>query len=142
MTTTRLALDASLATAAFWTAKAAAIALTGGQSNSSPAGVLFLLGLLCFLVALASTALALARRRRSRSARIATGLGVVLAVAAVGAVTMGLVAAVQPADPGWAWGEVNLWVAMLVLVGLNLSLSRRRAVTTGPGAWATTPATR
>ncbi len=119
MNTPRLALILSLAATFFWTAKAVAIGIAGGLDRSPLESPLFLLGFVSFLAAGVTTGLALTRDR-SRLASVLAAIGCVLAGIMTAGIGGSVAAAIQPANPSWVWGEVNLWVAMLAMVALNL----------------------
>jgi len=126
MNSSRLALGATLATTFFWTAKAVAIGSAGGLGRSPLESPLFLLGLVCCLVASAATGMAVARRPtmwgRTLSAAVGIAVGVLAAVA-----TSAVVSAAAPPSPGWVWGELNLWAMALTLLAVNLTLQARRS---------------
>ena len=125
----RTALVSSVATVVVWTAKALAIGIAGGLGSSPAEGPLFLAGLVCCVVAAVATGVALTAGR-SRWVRALGGLAGFVVTALLGTVAQGVVGAVQPAHPAWAWGEVNLWVMALALLGVNLA---RRRVARRPG---------
>jgi hypothetical protein len=87
-------------------------------------GPLFFVGLVGFMVAVVSLSLALTVGR-GRVVRALAVLGGVVAAVGVSVVTGLLVAAVQPAEPSWVWGEVNLWVGAVVLLAATLGFARR-----------------
>lgn len=125
-TSTHVARISATLAVALWAAKAVAIGIAGGLGRSRFENPLFLVGLLAFLVATASLGVA-ATRGRPLWLRVLAGiagpvLGFLLA-AAIGA----LVTAVEPARPGWAYEEVNLWVVAPLALGLSWLLSRREA---------------
>ena len=115
MNTSRTAVVASVATVSAWTAKAIAIGIAGGLGRSPLEGPLFLAGFGCMLVAVSSTGLAATAGRR-RSRRALAVVGAVVGAVVVTVVTGAVVAQVEPARPGWAWGEVNLWVLALAAI--------------------------
>jgi len=126
MNSSRLALGATLATTFFWTAKAVAIGSAGGLNRSALESPLFLLGLVCCLVASAATGVAVARRPsmwgRTLSAAGGIAVGVLVAVT-----SSAVVSAVAPPSPGWVWEELNLWAMALTLLAVNLTLLVRRS---------------
>lgn len=124
MNLTRLALVMAMLTTVFWTAKAIAIAIAGGLDLSPLEGPLFLLGMLACLVTAAVTGMALAQGRGTL-ARVLAAVAGVAAAAVFGAVVSVLVSLVEPAGAGWVWGEINLWVLMLALLGLTAALHAR-----------------
>ena len=130
MNSSRLALGATLATTFFWTAKAVAIGSAGGLDRSPLESPLFLLGLVCCLVASAATGVAVARRPTAwgRTLSAAGGLAAGVLVAAA---TSAVLAAVAPPSPGWVWEELNLWAMALILLAVNLTLRVRRSESEG-----------
>jgi drug/metabolite transporter (DMT)-like permease len=118
MNLSRSALVASVATVVLWTAKAGVIAVSG-EGNSIFESILFLLGLLaCVVAGVLVGAAAFAHRAIGWRA-----LGAVLSfvvVSVLGALVQVAVVAVQPPHPGWVYGEINLWVIMLALLGAAL----------------------
>ena len=130
MNLTRTALAATIATTAFWTAKAVAIGIAGGLGRSPLENPLYLVGLACCAVAATTTGISL-----SRPTFLSGLVGAVLGFVLVGVLAVGVgavVTAVQPAHPGWAWTEVNLWAIFLALLAVNLRPRDRRAA---PSAW-------
>jgi hypothetical protein len=126
MNITRIAIAASVATVALWTAKTIAIALAGGLGRSPLEGPLFLLGLVSCVVAAVTTGIAVGRPRRT-AGRIAWELAGFLVIALLGTAAGAVVTAVQPSSPGWVWGEINLWVMALAVLTISLSPMARRA---------------
>ena len=126
MTSTRLALGATLATTFLWTAKAVAIGIAGGLDRSPLESPLFLLGLLCCLVAAAATGIAVARRPTALGRTLSAAGGIVTG-ALVAVAASAVVAAAAPPSPGWVWEEVNLWAMALTLLAANLALWARRS---------------
>jgi len=124
MNLTRSALTASVVTVALWSAKAVAIGLAGGLGKSPAETPLFLLGLLVFVVASALVGAA-AFARRSLAWRVLGAVVAFVALMSVCLVTGAVVNAVEPARPGWVYGELNLWVMMLVLLAAALWLRSR-----------------
>lgn len=106
---------ASLATVILWTAKAVAIAIVGGLGRSPFEGPLFFLGFASALVAAAAIGVAATAGQRRLLRILAAAAGIISAVV-VTLLVGGVVAVVEPARPGWAWGEVNLWVLGLAAV--------------------------
>lgn len=128
MTASRVGLVAAVCAVVAWAAKATVIGVAGGLDRSPAEGPLFLVGLVCALVGAGALGAALTAGRSS-------GVRALAAVAVVGALLLipltvgGVVTLVQPADPSWVWGEVNLWVsALALLAAVLLSRSRRRIV--------------
>jgi len=130
MNSTRLALGATLATTFFWTAKAVAIGTAGGLNRSPLESPLFLLGLVCCIVAASATGVAVAHRQTVLGQTLSAAGGIV-AGALVAVVANAVVAAVAPPSPGWVWGEVNLWAMALILLTVNLVLLPRRSQAEG-----------
>lgn len=117
MNSTRIALIASIATVVLWAAKATAIGMAGGLDKSALESPLFALGFLCHIVAVVSLAVSWTRGRRILL-RITAGLGAVV-TAFLAAVLVGWgIGLLEPAAPGWVWGEINLWVLGLAVLGL------------------------
>ncbi|MDP3967451.1 MAG: hypothetical protein Q8Q02_04170 [Nocardioides sp.] len=120
----RVALLAAVAAVALWSAKAAVIGVSGLGRNPAE-DALFFLGLAAALVG--SAALGAARAAgRSTVTRVAAAAAGVLALIVVAGLTQAVVALVQPSDPSWAWGELNLWVAALALLTATAVTYRRR----------------
>ena len=117
MSASRIALTASSVAVVAWALKAIAIAIAGGLDRSPAEGPLFVVGLVAALVGAGAFGVALAEGR---------SIGIRVLAGAAGVVTMvllslgigALVTAVQPADPSWVFGEVNLWVGALTLLGV------------------------
>ena len=131
MTTRRIALILTSAATAAWSAKAVAIGIAGGLDRSPLEGPLFLLGLACCIAAAATTGLVLLDASSTTGRVVAGVAGVVGTILFVG--LCGTIAArLQPANPGWAWGEVNLWAGMLGLLAANLLLVPRRHQSDSP----------
>lgn len=123
--TAQLALAAAAASAALWAAKAAVAALTGGNSDSPMATVLFLLGMVAHASALILLMVSWLPSRGLASRVLASIAGVLLGGVLTFVVNL-LIGAIQPADPHWVWGELNLWViATVVLVAAVATVSRR-----------------
>jgi hypothetical protein len=119
----RVALLAGVAAVVLWSAKAVVIAVSGLGRNPAE-DALFFLGLAAALVG--SAALGASRAAgRARAARVAAGAAGVLVIIIVAGLTQAVVALVQPSDPSWVWGELNLWVAALTLVAA-VALTYRR----------------
>jgi hypothetical protein len=135
MKLTRLALITSSLTCVLWTGKAVAIAIAGGLGRSPAEGPLFLLGLVSCVVAAVVTSMAVANRRTTTGHVLAAVVGFVV-IAIYGALEAAVISAIQPAHPGWAWGELNLWVLMLTLLAVAGVLYARRR---GPAQTVATP---
>jgi hypothetical protein len=131
MNSTRLALGATIATTAFWTAKAVAIGIAGGLDQSPLEGPLFFLGLLCSIVAAAATGIVVGHRR-SVGGRVLSAAGGIAAAAVVMVIVNSAVDLLGLSSSGWVWAEVNLWAFMLTLLVVNLSVRSRRTSTDRP----------
>ena len=116
MSTSRIAWIGALGSVIGWGAKAVAIGIAGGLGKSPAEGPLFAVGLLSALVGAGALGAALAHARPTWQRRLAAVGGVVVLML-IAAVCAALAAALQPDDAGWVWGEVNLWVGALVLLG-------------------------
>jgi hypothetical protein len=126
MNLTRSAYAAALATVALWTVKAVAIAVAGGLGKSPLESPLFLLGLLaCFAATLLVGAAAFAHR--ALGWRILGAVLALVVVSVAGTLASVVVTAVQPAHPQWFWGEINLWVIMLVVLAGAVVVRARAA---------------
>jgi hypothetical protein len=130
MNSTRLARGATLATTFLWTAKAVAIGIAGGLDRSPLESPLFLLGLVCCIVAAAATGIAVAHRPTVLGRTLSAVGGIVVGALVVVAANVA-VAAAAPPSPSWVWAEVNLWVAALFLLAVNLVLLPRRSQAEG-----------
>jgi hypothetical protein len=128
MTLTRAALVAALATIVFWLLKDVSIATAGGLGKSPLEGPLFLLGLLSCTVGGVLVGIAYFARR-GVGWRVLGAVGVAVGLTVLAMVVQAVVQAVQPAHPGWAYAEVNLWVMMLALLALCLDVRRRSTST-------------
>jgi hypothetical protein len=126
MNLTRSAYAAALATVALWTAKAIAIAIAGGLGKSPLESPLFLLGLLACVVATVLVGAA-AFADRSIGWRVLGGVIAFVVVCIAGTLAQVVVTAIQPAHPQWFWGEINLWVTMLVVLAGALAVRARSA---------------
>lgn len=123
MPASRIALYAAIGAAVAWAAKAVAIGAAGGLDRSALEGPLFLLGLVSGLVGAGALGVALTVGRPLWQRVAASALGIVVFLLVV-AVTASAMAALTPADPGWVWSEVNLWVSAVLLVVAALVVSR------------------
>lgn len=123
MNTTRISVIAAAAAVVAWGAKSVAIGLAGGLDRSPFEGPLFLLGLACGLVAVASLAASAARSPRWWARAGAALGGLVLLVVVVGLTSTAL-AAVATSDH-WVWSEVNLWITSLAVLALGIHRSSR-----------------
>lgn len=124
MTVRRVALVAAICALVAWAAKAVAIGVAGGLGESPAEGPLFFLGAVLMAVGTVALGLSLGAGR-PLAIRVAVVLAVVVGVAVVSLVVAILVSALQPADAGWAWGEVNLWAGALALLAATVTSQRR-----------------
>jgi hypothetical protein len=129
MTLIRSALVASVATTIIWILKAVAIGVAGGAGRSPLEGPLFLLGLACAVAAAVLCGAAFARHR-SMPWKVLGGVVGLAVASAFGTAEGDIVSAVQPVNPGWVWGEVNLWILMLALLAVSILLAVRRPART------------
>lgn len=120
MTTTRTALTASVAALLSWLADAVAIGL-----HSSLDFALFLLGGVCFAVAVVSLGLAVTSGRRP-AVRATGAVTAVVGAAVAGLLVNAAITRLAPARAGWVWGEVNLWVLGLAVTAVAALVARRR----------------
>ncbi len=125
MSVSRVAWLGASGAAGAWAAKAVAIAIAGGLDKSPVEAPLFLLGLMSALVGAAALGASLTPGK-STWVRVVAAAGGVVALIAVAIAGGAAAQAAQPADPGWAWGEINLWVSALVLVSAVWLADRRR----------------
>jgi hypothetical protein len=119
MTAGRLAMLGATGAVVLWAAKATAIGIAGGLDRSPLEGPLFVAGLLSALVGAGALGVWLLEGRPAW----VRGLGAVGAIVALvlsAGIGGSVAAALQPDDPGWVWGEVNLWVSALVLAAAAL----------------------
>lgn len=124
MSSARIALIAAGLAAVFWAAKVVAITLAGGLGESPAEGPLFLLGLVSILVAGGSLGVALTSGRQ-RGVRVIGALVVIVGVMLLTGLASLVVSAVQPDEPHWVWGEINLWVGAVVVLAVCLATARR-----------------
>ena len=125
MSASRIALTASLVAVVAWALKAIAIAMAGGLDRSPAEGPLFVLGLVAALVGAGAFGAALPAGR-SVGIRVLAGAAGVVTMVLLSVGVGALVTAVQPADPSWVFGEVNLWVGALTLLGVVVWWRSRR----------------
>ncbi|QDO89628.1 hypothetical protein FNH13_15885 [Ornithinimicrobium ciconiae] len=127
MTTSRLALIAATTSLVAWIAKAVATGAAGGPGRTMWEDTFFFVGLAAQLVAFVAVALALTESRP-----LAVRLGALFggAVLVFGFVTVFqlVIERVQPMDASWVWGEINLWVVAVLVLGAAV-LAHRRAHT-------------
>jgi hypothetical protein len=124
MNPTRTALVLSSLAAGLWAVKSVAIGLSGGLGRSPFEGPLFLAGLVCAVVGAVTLGVAVSRGRGLLS-RIATAVGVLVVLAAVCLLGQALIGGVEPANPGWVWSELNLWLTAALLVAASVAHARR-----------------
>lgn len=125
MTASRVALVAAVGAVLAWAAKAVAIWIAGGLDLSPAEGPLFFLGLLCALTGAVALGLAVSAGRGAPMRVVITFVAVATVVLVAG--LFGWFAVLlEPDDPSWVWGEVNLWVSAVVLLSAVL-LQRRLA---------------
>ena len=118
------ALVAAVLSAVLFALKAATIAVGRDPFDDPWVNGFFYAGALALAVSFALAGSVLARRRGRPSRLTAAALGLVAGV--LGAVLVAVVAtAVVPADGGWVWGEVNLWVIAVVTLVVLLVLRAR-----------------
>jgi hypothetical protein len=117
--TTRIAVGAALLGVVAWAAKSCAIAAAGGLGKSPLEGPLFLIGFVAVLIASAAYAVGLASHGAAW-VRALAGVGGLVAGVAFILLLGAVVSVVQPAHPGWVWGEVNLWVSALATLAVCL----------------------
>lgn len=107
-----------------WIAKAVAIGAAGGLGRSPLEDPLFFLGFGAQLVASIALALALTAAR-PLVVRIGAIVGGAVVVFGFVTAVNSVIQRVQPIDASWVWGEINLWVVAVLMLGLAL-LTRRR----------------
>lgn len=119
-----VALGAIVTALALWAAKAMSIAVSG--EDATVASVLFVGGLLAFLVAVGALGAAVTRGRPVWLGILAGVVAVALGTAASLALNA-LVLSVRDPEAGahWVWGEVNLWVVGLTVLALTLTVRTR-----------------
>lgn len=125
MTAGRVALLGATGAVVFWAAKATAIGVAGGLDKSPLEGPLFVVGLLSALVGAGALGVWLLAGRPAW-VRALGALGVIVLLVLSAGIGGSAAAALQPDEPGWAWGEVNLWVSAALLAAAAL-LQRSRA---------------
>lgn len=125
MDAARIAVAAATAAVLAWAAKAVAIGVAGGLDQSPAEGPLFLLGLLCGVVAAGALGVS-AVRGAPVWVRVLAAIGAVLALLLVTGLTSNGFAAVATNDH-WVWSEVGLWIVAIALLALAAWHSSRRA---------------
>lgn len=123
MNLSRISFVTALVSAGFWAAKAVAIGLAGGNDLSSLEGPLFVVGFAFHVVALVTLTLWWTRNRHV-GVRALSLVGIIAATFLVISGFEWLLAAIEPADAGWVWVEVNLWIVAAVLLALTWSAVR------------------
>lgn len=113
MNAPQLARVSSAVCLVLWIGDDLVIARRGHPSGGWLDTVLFLGGAIAMIVALAALGASLFAGR-DRPRRVAGALGAVLGGVLLTLLVQGLVVTFQPSHPGWAWGEINLWVLMTV----------------------------
>ena len=131
MDSTRIGTLAGSVTMVAWATKAVTIAAAGGLNKSPLEGPLFLLGLASMLVACAALGVSTVARR-GHWIRALTGAVTIVTAIGASLVINWAVGRVEPEHPGWAWGEVNLWVLALVVLAVSLLHGRRNRVAVEP----------
>jgi hypothetical protein len=124
MNTPRIAVIAAASAVVAWAVKAVAIGVAGGLDKSPFEGPFFLIGLVCFVVAVCTLAVS-AVGRHGWLARIGAVIASVAGTVAVTAVIGLLIDAVVTSDH-WAWYELNLWVISLGLLAFVTWYSGRQ----------------
>lgn len=119
-----VALGAILTALVLWAAKATSIAVSG--EDATLASILFVAGLVAFLVAVGALVAAVTRGRPVWL-RILVGVAAVALGTAASLALNALVVSVRDPDAGshWIWGEVNLWVVGLTVLALTLMVHKR-----------------
>jgi hypothetical protein len=125
MSAYRVAFVGAVCAVVAWAAKATAIGLAGGLDRSPAEGPLFLIGLVSALVGAGALGAGLAFGR-SPATRVLAGAATIVALVLTAGVSSFVAALLQPADPSWVWGEVNLWVSALALLTAVLVWRSRR----------------
>lgn len=125
MNPTRMTLPAAGVALAFTAADNLLMTALGGPSKSVFNSIFFFMGIIAMLTAVVCVGLSKTRGRRT-PIRVLVAIGGVLAMLVVTVAVNVAVALGQPTDPGWAWGEVNLWIVVTVVFALSLSESRRQ----------------
>ncbi len=120
----RIALGGSVAATVLWAAKAVAIGLAGGLDKSPAEGPLFLLGLVSALVGSGALGVHLTSRH-ARAPQVLGAIAAAVALILVALVAGSIVTLVQPEDPGWVWGEINLWASALLLLVVVVAIASR-----------------
>ena len=132
MNTSRIAVVTALLCIGAWTLKAITVSLAGGPNLSPLEDALFLVGLVASLTAALFLGLALSTGRPV-GVRVLAALASIIAGVAFSAAVVALVERIQPADPGWIWGEINLWVFAAVLLAAAVWSRSIRREGTGDG---------
>ena len=125
MNTTRIAVIAAASAVVAWALKAVAIGIAGGLDKSPFEGPFFLIGLVCFVVAVCTLAVSAVSRHGwfARLGAVVAAVGGTVGVTAV----IGLLIDALVTSDHWAWYELNLWVISLGLLGFVTWYSGRQA---------------
>ncbi|WP_162802913.1 hypothetical protein [Ornithinimicrobium avium] len=119
----RAAVAAALVSFVFFGVKDLVMAAAGGVGRTWWENPPFYIAFVLALVSLVLTGL-VACRGRTWIARLGLVLVMLLFCAAAAGVGVLVVGVVQPADPGWIWGELNLFMLPLSALALALVLPR------------------
>lgn len=122
MNTSRIALIAAVTGLLAWAGKAVTIGVTG--LDAGPAEALFLVGLAAQLSAVVALGLAFTTGRRL-GVRLAAAVAAPVVVAVLTLLVNLVIERARPANPSWVWGEINLWVMAVVVLGLAIVAGRR-----------------
>jgi len=130
-TSTRTALILAIAAAGLWSAKSVFIGTAGGLDRSPFEGPFFLAGLATFVAAAVALGSALTNGRPTW-VRVVGGVVAPIAGIALSMVVNAVVGAfvTTGADRHWVWSEVNLWVTVVLVVGLAFAAHRREVAQT------------
>lgn len=134
MTSSRIAAVAAVAAAVAWTCKSIAIGVAGGLGRSPLESPLFLLGLICAVVA--ATALGWTMRRgRAPALRTVGAFLALVAMVALGLLVDAGLSALHPESPTrhWVFAELGLWVSVATVLTVAVVVDRRALPATGVG---------
>ncbi|HQF03566.1 MAG TPA: hypothetical protein PK868_06150 [Phycicoccus sp.] len=124
MDTSRVALVGAPVTTTAWAAKALAIGVAGGLGKSPFETPLFFLGMVSALITVGALTLSRVPDRRLGVQIAAVAVGLVVMFAFTGAL-VAIFSAISPTGASWVWGELNLWIVALVLLGLAIRTGTR-----------------